>query len=75
MQKLGIGSKLVDLVEAKAQQDGKREIACDTAEGANSLIDYYIKRGYRSVGYHRWSHASYRSIVLSKTVKINSGQI
>jgi hypothetical protein len=32
---------LMDLVEDKAKADGKDEIACDTAEGADHLIAYY----------------------------------
>jgi GNAT superfamily N-acetyltransferase len=69
MQKQGIGHELVELIEAKALQDGKCEIACDTAEGAIHLIDFYKRRGYRPIGYQQWGHAHYRSIILSKTIR------
>jgi len=66
MQQRGIGSKLIELVEAHAQLDGKRELACDTAEGVLQLVDYYKRRGYLLIEYHRWPHACYRSIILAK---------
>jgi GNAT superfamily N-acetyltransferase len=65
----GLGARLLDWVEQKAAQDGKREIACDTAEGALHLVAYYTKRGYRCVGYQQWPHAVYRSVILSKHLK------
>jgi GNAT superfamily N-acetyltransferase len=68
MQKRSIGNKLVEFIEAYALRDGKQELACDTADGAIHLIDYYKRRGYRSIGYHQWQHACYRSIILSKTL-------
>jgi GNAT superfamily N-acetyltransferase len=66
MQKHGLGNKLVQLIEAHAVPVGKRELACDSAEGTTQLIDYKKRRGYRSVRYHQWPHACYRSLILSK---------
>ena len=66
LQKLGIGNKLLELVEEKALHAGKTTLACDTAEGALHLIHFYQTRGYAPVGYHQWPHACYRSIILSK---------
>jgi GNAT superfamily N-acetyltransferase len=66
MQKLGIGSRLVEFVESLAQAEGKEEIACDTAEGATDLIEYYTNLGYRLIEYHQWDKACYRSVILSK---------
>jgi GNAT superfamily N-acetyltransferase len=71
MQKHGIGDKLVKHVERITLVDGKRELACDTAEGAIELIDFYTRRGYKPIGYHRWGHACYRSIILCKTLGPN----
>jgi len=68
MQNLGIGNNLVELVESVALSEGKHEIACDTAEGATDLIEYYKRRGYRPIGYQQWGHACYRSILLSKSL-------
>lgn len=69
-QKLGIGNKLMTTIESHAQQAGKQEIACDTAEGASDLIEFYTKRGYRPVGVHQWSHACYRSVLLTKSLPV-----
>ncbi|MBA4078414.1 MAG: GNAT family N-acetyltransferase [Cyanobacteria bacterium PR.023] len=66
MQKLGIGSRLVEFVESLARADGKEEMACDTAEGATDLIEYYTSKGYRLIEYHQWDKACYRSVILSK---------
>ena len=72
MQKLGVGYKLLTLVEQVALEAGKTIIACDTAEGATHLIAYYQNLGYEPAGYHRWSHACYRSIILCKTLGAGS---
>ncbi len=68
LQRSGIGSRLMDLVERRAGELGSRRVACDTAEGAVHLIRYYEKRGYRVVGHVRWdaSVVNYRSVILEK---------
>lgn len=66
LQKSGIGSYLLQLVERIAKEDGSAELALDTAEGATHLINYYQKRGYRFVGYADWGTTNYRSVILSK---------
>ncbi len=68
MQKLGLGSKLVEFAESLARADGKGAIACDTAEGASDLIDYYTSRGYKLIEHHQWDKACYRSVILSKSL-------
>jgi GNAT superfamily N-acetyltransferase len=68
LQGQGIGLALLDAVEERARKDGKTELSCDTAEGAKHLIRFYAKRDYRIVGKHRWPHARYTSVVLSKTL-------
>lgn len=67
-QKYGIGGMLVDEVEKLAMQDGAKELAIDTAEGATHLINYYGKRGYRHVGFTKWHVTNYRSVILSKKI-------
>ena len=57
--------KLVKFIESRALQDGKKELACDTAESAIQLIDFYKRRSYYSIGFHQWSHAC---IILAKTL-------
>ena len=68
LQCLGIGSRLIELVEELALKDGAKEIALDTSEGAKELIDFYTKRGYRFIVYAQWKDANYRSVILSKTL-------
>ena len=65
-QNLGIGSKLMQFTEEHAAKSGLTEIALDTSEKAQHLIDYYVKRGYRFVQYQQWDVVNYRSVVLSK---------
>lgn len=65
----GIGGKLLAFVEDKARASGAREIALDTADGAADLIDWYRRRGYREVGHVQWDGKTYRSLVMSKTLR------
>ena len=66
LQGQGIGSRLLDLVEERAREQGFAEIACDTSEKADALLSYYGRRGYRVVGSVQWEETNYRSVVLSK---------
>jgi GNAT superfamily N-acetyltransferase len=66
LQGTGVGSALIDVVEQKALDDRKAELACDTAELATDLIGFYQKRGFRIVERHRWPHARYISVILVK---------
>ena len=69
----GLGSKLLNQVEARARELGAAEIACDTAEGAKHLIDFYEKKGYRSTDKLQWSGVNYRSVILSKSLDKENG--
>jgi predicted N-acetyltransferase YhbS len=68
-QKQGIGLRLMDAVEAQARAAGATEIALDTAEPAQQLIDWYIRRGYRLIEYAQWRGKYYRSAILSKDLR------
>jgi len=69
LQKYGIGSKMMDIVEEEARRiKNVREIALDTAETAYHLIDFYKKRGYRYVETIQWDVTNYKSVVLSKSL-------
>ena len=68
LQRLGIGSEIMKFLETYAKENGVRELSLDTAEGALHLIEYYKKRGYRFVGYHKWEEVNYRSMVMAKTL-------
>ena len=66
LQKRGIGSRLLSMLEQEAIDLGKRHLACDTAEPARELIAFYTKRGFEVLGYTQHPRATYRSVVLSK---------
>jgi predicted N-acetyltransferase YhbS len=68
IQKLGIGSKMMQVVEDRAAELGVAEIALDTSERATTLIEYYSARGYRFIEYVQWDVTNYRSVILSKTL-------
>jgi len=68
-QKIGLGSRLIDLVEKFAIRDKAKEIGIDTAEEAIELIEYYKKRGYKFVTYAQWHMTNYRSVIMSKDLR------
>jgi len=66
IQKIGIGTALLNMIEKYAFINGVEELACNTSEKAQHLIDFYTKRGYRFIEYVQWEVTNYRSVVLSK---------
>jgi GNAT superfamily N-acetyltransferase len=68
LQRRGIGSRLMDVCERRAVETGAAELALDTAEGADHLIDLYRRRGFRFVEHTRWPEVNYRSVIMSKRV-------
>jgi GNAT superfamily N-acetyltransferase len=68
LQGSGVGSKMMDLLEARARECGFTELACDTSEKASHLISMYERRGHRFTGFHQWSVTNYRSVLLSKNL-------
>ena len=62
----GLGSRLLRRAEVWAKERGFVEIAVDTAEPAEHLISYYVRWGYRRVGWVQWEGKQYRSVVMSK---------
>jgi GNAT superfamily N-acetyltransferase len=66
LQRTGLGTKLMDLVEDRARLKGVPELALDTSEHAAHLIHYYERRGYRFIEYTQWSETNYRSVIMSK---------
>jgi GNAT superfamily N-acetyltransferase len=75
LQRHGIGSCLMEVVEARAREMGACELALDTAEPAEDLIGFYAARGYRFIEYVQWSVVDYRSVVMSKHVATPGGSI
>ena len=68
-QRQGIGRALIEMMERKALNERKKELALDTSEKAEELIEYYERRGFRKVDLVQWDVTNYRSIVMSKTLE------
>lgn len=66
LQKTGLGSYMIEIVEQFAKENSALEIALNTSEKALHLIDYYRKRGYDFREYVQWETANYRSVIMSK---------
>ena len=66
LQGQGLGSGMMDFVEARAKILGARELALDTSEHATDLIRMYEKRGYKRVAVTQWDVTNYLSVVMSK---------
>ncbi len=67
-QRRGVGSLLLREAERMAERCGASELALDTAEGADHLIDWYRRQGYRIVEQAQWENKTYRSVIMSKYV-------
>jgi GNAT superfamily N-acetyltransferase len=70
LQGAGLGARLMALAEQRAFETGAVEIALDTAEPAEHLVALYQRRGYRVIEHARWSHTNYRSVIMSKPVRV-----
>lgn len=68
LQGHGIGSQLLDEVEAETKRRGIPNLALDTAKGATRLIEMYARRGYTIVGETRWEITNYRSVIMNKAI-------
>ena len=68
LQGRGVGSAMLSHIENRAIEKGAAEIALDTAEPAQHLIDWYSRRGYRFIEYVDWPVTNYRSVIMSKNL-------
>ena len=68
LQGRGIGSRLLDAVEAEAIDRNIPNLGVDTAENATQLIEMYEKRGFEFVGYADFEITNYRSVVMNKVL-------
>ncbi|NNE07324.1 MAG: GNAT family N-acetyltransferase [Gemmatimonadetes bacterium] len=66
----GIGARLLGRVEREAAARGARELALDTAEGAERLLAFYESRGYRIVDRVDWPATNYVSVIMSKPLDL-----
>ena len=65
-QRLGIGTRMLGEMEAKAIAGGKSELALDTSEKSDDLIGYFAARGFRYIERVRWELTNYASVIMSK---------
>lgn len=66
---LGLGRRLLDVVESRAREEGYAELALDTSENAAGLIALYERWGYRIVDSHDWRPGvNYLSVVMAKSL-------
>lgn len=68
LQQGGIGKHVVQLLEQRVRDLGAHKLACDTAEGATHLVEWYTRMGYEQVDKTDWPHATYTSVIFSKTL-------
>jgi GNAT superfamily N-acetyltransferase len=69
----GIGSTLLAVVEKLAIARGVVELALDTSEQAEGLIEFYTSKGYRFVEHARWPEVNYRSMIFAKRLSQAAG--
>ncbi len=68
LQRHGIGSELLEVLERQAKDWGKLHLALDTAEPALDLISFYKKRGYVMKDNFQYSDVPFRHVILSKAL-------
>jgi len=57
---------LLSEVENRVRKAGAKELALDTSERAENLIEYYERKGFRFVEFVQWDRVNYRSVIMSK---------
>ena len=62
----GVGARLLGEAERLAVASGAAELALDTSEGADHLIAWYERKGFRFVEHAQWAGKTYRSVIMSK---------
>lgn len=68
-QGTGTGTRLLREAETLALASGAAELALDTSEGADHLIGWYEREGFRFVEHAQWPGKTYRSVIMSKSLQ------
>lgn len=68
----GVGNLLLNEAVRRATIAGAAELALDTSEGADHLIAWYERHGFRFVEHAQWEGKTYRSVIMSKALNLNS---
>lgn len=71
-QGAGTGTRLLRCAEELALASGAAELALDTSEGADHLIGWYEREGFRFVEHAQWEGKTYRSVIMSKRLRSTS---
>jgi GNAT superfamily N-acetyltransferase len=71
LQRQGVGNLLLREAERRAVLAGAAELALDTSEGAEHLIAWYARHGFRVVEHVQWPGKTYRSVIMSKILVID----
>ncbi|HEY0202704.1 MAG TPA: GNAT family N-acetyltransferase [Acetobacteraceae bacterium] len=72
-QGTGTGTRLLRHAEQLAAVSGVAELALDTSEGADHLVGWYEREGFRLVEHAQWEGRTYRSVIMSKHVRATNG--
>lgn len=67
-QSKGFGTALLHLAERWARHRGYTQLALDTPEPADHLIDYYHRQGFHVVETLQFSGRPYRSLIFTKSL-------
>ena len=65
-QSHGVGSRLLQEAEKLAIAVGAAELALETSEGADHLVAWYERKGFRFVEHAQCEGKTYRSVIMSK---------
>ena len=65
----GVGNRLLHESEQHAKASKAAELALDTSEGADHLIAWYERKGFRLVEHAQWEGKTYRSVIMSKSLQ------
>lgn len=69
LKRMGLGSIILDFCEQLANDEKYEAVQLDTAKPALHLIEWYKRRGYKSVGEFHRDGKNYDSCVLEKTLR------
>ena len=69
----GIGTCLLGETETLGISRGATELALDTSDGADHLIAWYERKGFRFIEHAQRKGKKYRSVIMSKKLQRSSG--
>jgi ribosomal protein S18 acetylase RimI-like enzyme len=66
-KQMGLGNKIMDMIEFWAQHNGYECLQLDTAKPALKLVEWYQRRGYEIKSETRFEGKTYESWIFQKT--------